>query len=77
MVAKIMAAIVAGAWLFQMFSKKKEISLDWKTALVGSLLISALSLVPIIGWLLCFLAYLLALGGAAGMISDKWKAGKK
>jgi phage baseplate assembly protein gpV len=75
--AKIVTALVAGAWLFHVFSKNKEISLDFKTAVIGSLLIMALSLVPIIGWILVLLSYLLAMGGISGLVMEYWNSKKK
>lgn len=41
----------------------RKYTLDWKAPVVGGMLMFVLSLIPIIGWLVGFVVYLLALGG--------------
>lgn len=41
----------------------REYDLDWKAALVGVLLIFIVGLIPVLGWLVVFLLFLVTLGG--------------
>jgi hypothetical protein len=43
--------------------KNKEYTLDWKAAVLGSVVILLLSLIPVLGWLGIFLLFLLTFGG--------------
>ncbi|MHB8831371.1 MAG: bactofilin family protein [Patescibacteria group bacterium] len=67
--AKVLAGIILGSWLWKLITKKgangngKGWPVDWKVILLGIVLISLLSLIPIIGWVIVFIFFLAALGG--------------
>ncbi len=44
-------------------SQKREYTLDWKAAIVGPIILALLLFIPIIGWLVAFIGFLLSLGG--------------
>lgn len=58
----VVSAIVLGSWVLRKIGKKDKYPLDWKTVVVGVVLLSLISALPVIGWLACFLLMLLALG---------------
>jgi len=60
--AKPLGALVLGAWIVRLFSKGKELRVDWLTALIGVLLVAVLSVVPVVGWIIPFFTYMVALG---------------
>lgn len=57
--------VYTGAKILQWWQRrqKKEYILDWKAAVIGSISILILTLIPILGWLVIFVLYLLAFGG--------------
>ena len=60
---KTMGAIVLGAGVYKLFSKKEvEYKVDWLTALIGVVLVAVLAIIPFIGWLVIFVFYMMALG---------------
>lgn len=67
--AKILAGIVLGSWLWKLITKKgangngKGWPVDWKVILLGIVVMSLLMLIPVIGWVICFVFFLAALGG--------------
>src|SRR6056297_2848988 len=58
----VAAAIILGSWLLRKIGKKDNYPLDWKVVVVGVVLMSLISALPVVGWLACFLLILLALG---------------
>lgn len=71
--AKIYASVVFGAWLWRLGSKGKTRVVDWKSAVIGAFLLAFLGLIPILGWILLVLAFLMALGGLYAMTEDRIK----
>jgi cytoskeletal protein CcmA (bactofilin family) len=67
--AKVLASIVLGSWLIKLITKKgangngKGWPVDWKVILLGVLVMSLLMLIPVLGWIACFVFFLAALGG--------------
>lgn len=74
--AKIYTGIIFGAWLWKLGTKGKGKVVDWKTAVVGTFLLSFICLIPIIGWIVGCLAFLAALGGLWMMTEEKIKSMK-
>lgn len=60
--AKPFGALILGAWIVRLFSKDKALRVDWLTALVGVLVAAVLSIIPIVGWIIPFFTYIVALG---------------
>lgn len=71
--AKIYASVVFGAWLWRLGSKGKTRVVDWKSAVVGAFLLAFLGLIPILGWIILVIAFLMALGGLFMMSEERVK----
>lgn len=67
--AKVLASVVLGSWLMKLITKKgvngngKGWPVDWKVILLGVVVMSLLMLIPVLGWIACFVFFLAALGG--------------
>lgn len=64
-IALFMTKIQLGYWILQWWNKreKKTYDLDWKAAIVGSISLFILLLIPLLGWLTVFIIFLISLGG--------------
>ncbi|MCR4256194.1 MAG: hypothetical protein NUW08_00635 [Candidatus Uhrbacteria bacterium] len=71
--AKIYAGVVFGAWLWRLGSKGKTRVVDWKSAVIGAFLLAFLGLIPIFGWIILVIAFLMTLGGLYAMTEDRVK----
>ncbi|MDQ7814663.1 MAG: hypothetical protein RDU25_02590 [Patescibacteria group bacterium] len=60
--AKVMTALFIGALVWRLFSKKMPNDINWKVILVGCLVYQVLCLIPVIGWVLSFIAFLSVFG---------------
>ncbi len=69
----LFAPVVFGSFLYR-FITKKESEVNWKSVLLGVLVFSFMSLVPILGGLAQFFLILLTLGAAVNM---KWRVIKE
>lgn len=66
--AWIVAAIVTGSFAYK-YLLKGELSVTWKSILLGTVLFTAVGLVPVLGWLAQTLAIFASLGA---IVSMKW-----
>jgi hypothetical protein len=71
--AKIYAGVVFGAWLWRLGSKGKTRVVDWKSAVIGAFLLAFLGLIPILGWIILVIAFLVTLGGLYAMAEERIK----
>jgi cytoskeletal protein CcmA (bactofilin family) len=60
--ASILASIVLGSLVYKYLSENKEYIVDWKTILVGVVLMQLIQLIPFAGWIICFVLFLVCLG---------------
>ena len=58
-VATLIGMVAVGAWLNGKLTKKSEVVVDWQAVVVGVVVMAAITLIPVIGWLI-MLAILLA-----------------
>ncbi|OGF63743.1 hypothetical protein A2Z53_02180 [Candidatus Giovannonibacteria bacterium RIFCSPHIGHO2_02_42_15] len=56
--ATLFIGSLAERWIF----KKTEINLTWKTVIWGVVISAIISLIPIVGWIVMFIAYLMVFG---------------
>jgi cytoskeletal protein CcmA (bactofilin family) len=68
MIAKIIAGVVLGVWLMKLIDKKRGWLVDWKAILLGVAAMCLLMLIPVIGWVACFIFFLAAFGGVVNAL---------
>jgi hypothetical protein len=59
-----------GSLIWKLFSKKKEFHFNWKTVVVGIVLMSLIGLIPILGWAFCLVFGAAAFGGLWVVLSQ-------
>lgn len=64
-VSGLMAIIFVGSALWQWYKKTPQMEFNWKTALLGAVVMSLLKLIPFVGWIICFVIMLMAFGALA------------
>jgi|GEM_PF-598000 len=77
MVSSTAACLLAGVGLHKLVKKNKEPRIDWLTAIIGVVVITILSLVPIISGLIFTILFLISFGTFARMVGSFIKANKK
>ncbi|MBX4211575.1 MAG: hypothetical protein KW806_02170, partial [Candidatus Yanofskybacteria bacterium] len=60
--AGIGSGIVFGSWLAKVLMKKDPAPVNWKTVIIGTLALSVLRVIPLLGWIPAFLFFLVTLG---------------
>lgn len=63
--AKILAGVLFGAWLVMAVKKQKKPEVSWQTAVLGTLLLHLLWLIPLIGWVIAAIFLCAAFGALA------------
>jgi len=58
----IISSLIMGVMALKLFAKNYNYEVDWKVALIGSLIIAVLGLIPVLGGLITFVFFLWALG---------------
>lgn len=66
--ATVFGGIILGAMVFKLFKRSKSLEVNWKSALVGILLMQLIKLIPIFGWLFCAVFALVAFGSLASLM---------
>jgi len=69
--AIILANVIFGVWLMRFIKKDRKYPVDWQAVVLGTIVLQLLILIPFIGWLVCFLMFLVALGSVSAC---KYKA---
>lgn len=65
----MVAPIIVGGILYKVLFSASAYEVHWKSILLGVVILSILSILPIVGWLLKFLIYAVTLGAMLGI---KW-----
>ena len=60
--ASILASILLGSLIYKYLSEGKEYIVDWKSILVGVVLMQLICLIPFVGWIISFIFFLVCLG---------------
>jgi cytoskeletal protein CcmA (bactofilin family) len=63
LISYIYAGILLGTWLFKVYSRKKDLEVNWGSALTGIVLLFVIGFIPIVGWIIAFVLFLMVLGG--------------
>ncbi len=72
MFAFLTGAIFFGAWLMKLITKAQEFIFSWKTALLGIVSLAVFKFVPVFGWLVYAVIFLMALGALLRLAKEKW-----
>ncbi|MDD4995623.1 MAG: hypothetical protein PHW53_04135 [Patescibacteria group bacterium] len=72
MIACVYAGVILGALIFRIFKRSKAHEVNWVSALVGVVVLNAIRLIPIIGWIFCGVFVLAALGALAEMVYKQY-----
>lgn len=72
MISGLLAAIFLGAWLIKLIKKTDGFAVDWQAVALGVAVLAVLRLVPILGWLVCFVVFLMALGAVLRLVKKEW-----
>jgi MFS family permease len=71
MIAMLMGAIFLGAWIVKLLTKKKQLVFDWQAVVIGVVVLSIVGLIPVVGWILCAIVFLMAFGALINMGRQK------
>lgn len=58
-----LGGMALGSLLWKIFRKDRKFQFDWKTVVVGILLMSLILIIPFVGWVFCFVFSIAAFGG--------------
>ncbi|OGD67707.1 hypothetical protein A2442_03995 [Candidatus Campbellbacteria bacterium RIFOXYC2_FULL_35_25] len=61
-IASALAGVTFGSWLILAITKKDNYSVNWKTILWGSVVLTIIGILPVIGWLIVLILILINLG---------------
>jgi hypothetical protein len=68
MLTLLFAAMLVGAYLMKWLRKKDELHLDWKALLLGLVVLEIIKWIPVIGWLICLVIFLITFGAMLKMM---------
>jgi hypothetical protein len=73
-----LSKILTGWCLMQWWEKrnKKEYSLNWKAGIIGPVAFFIIGMIPVAGWLIAFIIYLMSLGGTTKYLFEFIKTQK-
>jgi cytoskeletal protein CcmA (bactofilin family) len=69
----VFSGIVFGGWLYQVTKKPKKFQMKWWALVAGVILLHIISLIPVFGWIIVTLFFLLSWGAIARMQVDIFK----
>lgn len=72
LLAFVYAPIVLGSYIHKLYKKPDDISVSWKTIVLGSVVLTLLGLVPFVGSIISYAVLLIALGGIYQVLFDKF-----
>lgn len=64
----VYSGVVFGVWAHKIITKREDIVVDWKIALLGTLVLSLVVMLPIIGWLVGAFFFLVSLGSISNTV---------
>src|SRR3989344_1749398 len=66
--SSIYSGVVLGVWAHKIITKGDDIMVDWKTALFGTIALSLIVMLPIIGWIVGAFFFLVSLGSISNTV---------
>ncbi|MBU2566538.1 hypothetical protein KKG46_03175 [Patescibacteria group bacterium] len=73
MIAKMLAMVGLGSWLWKVFSKAKTYEMDWKIATLGIVVMCIVSSIPVLGWIFAIVFMLAAVGSVVSYLRQAIK----
>lgn len=74
-IASPLSMVVAGVWVMQKI-QKAEMSIAWQHVLVGTVVMKIVQLVPLVGWLISLLVFILTLGALGTSLWERLRTKK-
>ena len=68
LLANIYAAVMIGYLILKYLSKPVDMPVDWQAVVIGVVVLTLLKLIPIVGWLVFLVVFLMVLGAMARII---------
>ena len=60
--ASILASVALGSFIWKYLSESKEYIVDWKTILIGVVIMQLVQLIPFVGWIAAFIIFIASFG---------------
>lgn len=73
LITSLYGGVLVGAWISQVIYKTSTPIITWKNVLTGVFLLSVITLIPVVGWVVGFLIFLVTLGSGAELLLKKWR----
>lgn len=73
-ISLLVGSIFVGSWIIKLLTKKPHMVLDWQAVVLGTIIITLLAFVPVVGWLIELGVFLIAFGS---VISFHWASIKQ
>jgi len=64
----VYSGVVFGIWAHKIITKREDIIVDWRTALLGTIALSLIVMTPIIGWIIGTFFFLVSLGSISNTV---------
>ncbi len=70
MVTKALTGMLLGSWLVMALKKKETLHISWGSAFGGVILLEVVSIIPILGWIICTALWLAVFGAVSQRIQQ-------
>lgn len=74
LVGGIYACVVTGAWLSKAVYKSNHITITWKNVVVGSVVLTFVKMIPVLGWVAWLFVILVTMGSIVDIAQKKFKS---
>jgi len=70
LLSSAIASISLGSWLMKFLKKQSKYSVDWQVVVLGGIVLSIVKVIPVVGWIVAFIFFLISLGAISQMIYE-------
>lgn len=74
LVGGVYACVVTGAWLSKVVYKSSHITITWKNVITGAVVLTAVKMIPILGWVAWLFVVLITMGSIVDIAQKKFKS---
>ena len=67
----VYGGVVVGAWIGKLISKSDHAMITWKNVVLGIILLTIVRLIPVVGWIVGLLVFLITLGSLSHIVLKK------